>query len=154
MNNHFELYELYVFLAWTPGTVASLRRAAPHMTNINESDIFSSMRDTSGWTMWEITYNYTFVHRQTAVYVQIFYYHHGIGFCVDSYYIRNVQWLKKLCKNVCYGLHQWYKNEWFDCISVINSQREWKTLSNEKMKPVFVLKLVHIFSQREIINAC
>lgn len=83
MNNHFELY---VFLDWTPGTVASLRRAAPHMTNINESDLFSSMRDTSGWTMWEITYNYTFVHRQIAVYVKIFYYHHGIGFCVDSYY--------------------------------------------------------------------
>ena len=42
-----------------------------NMTHINESDLFSSTRDTNGRTMWEITSNYSFAYRLIAVYVQI-----------------------------------------------------------------------------------
>lgn len=41
------------------------------MTHISESDLFPSMRDTSGRTMWEITSNYSFVYRLIAVDVRI-----------------------------------------------------------------------------------
>lgn len=47
------------------------RHAAPYMTHISESDLFSSMRVTSGRTMWEITSNYSFFYRLIAVYVKI-----------------------------------------------------------------------------------
>ncbi len=41
------------------------------MTPINDSDSFSSVRDTNGRTMWEITSNYSFVCSLIAAYNQI-----------------------------------------------------------------------------------